>query len=788
MDSRYRLPTSPVARAEAVLQGNNWRITVLTDGLVRLEWSPDGQFEDRASTMALHRDLPVPQFEVFESPAVLEIVTERFHLIYDRAPFNPAGLSLQVRGNVSSWHSLWRYGLASRDLGGTARTLDEADGRVPLESGVVSEGGFAVLDDSRSFLFDDDGWVAPRTGERTDLYVFAYGHDHQGALDAFYAVSGHPPVLPRWALGNWWSRYYAYTAEHYLGLLDRFEAERLPFSVAVLDMDWHEVDSVDPRFGSGWTGYSWNRELFPDPKAFLAEVHSRGYRVTLNVHPADGVRAYEDAYADMARVLGRDPEQGNPISFDITDPAFLEAYFSILHRRLEDDGVDFWWVDWQQGEFSRIPGVDPLWMLNHFHFLDNARNDRRPLTFSRYAGPGSHRYPVGFSGDAVISWASLRFQPEFTATASNIGYGWWSHDVGGHMFGIRDDELSLRWVQLGVFSPILRLHSSSNPFLVKEPWVYGREAEHAMGQALRFRHRLVPYLHTMNHRAAVDGVPLVRPMYYRDPDAAAAYQVPNQFEFGSQLVVAPITSPRDAVTLRGSVRAWLPAGIWVDLFTGVVYEGDRELEMHRDDASMPALVRAGGVLPLAAADDTDATVNPQRLEIVVVAGADGQFDLLEDDGTGATPTTIPTAATPLAWDQASGTLTIGAATGAAGVVPARRTWTVTLLGVEASRTTAAQATAADAFNGVGITVSDVATDEQTRVTFGPDLVPRTSDLPGRLFDLLNRAQFDFEDKAAVWRTVSSTRSSGAILAELQSQGLAPALQSALTELLTAVTG
>ena len=195
----------------------------------------------------------------------------------------------------------------------------------------------------------------------------------------------------------------------------------------------------------------------------------------------------------------------------------------MLHHRLEDQGVDFWWLDWQQGPYSRIQGIDPLWMLNHFHFLDSGRDGRRPLTFSRYAGPGSHRYPVGFSGDTHISWASLDFQPEFTATASNIGYGWWSHDIGGHIFGERDDELAARWVQLGVFSPILRLHSSSNPFLVKEPWLYPREARDAMGEALRFRHRLVPYLHTMNHRAAVEGVPLVRPMYHLAPDEPRAY-------------------------------------------------------------------------------------------------------------------------------------------------------------------------------------------------------------------------------------------------------------------------
>ena len=215
----------------------------------------------------------------------------------------------------------------------------------------------------------------------------------------------------------------------------------------------------------------------------------------------------------------------------------------MLHRGLEDDGVDFWWLDWQSGPHSRVAGIDPLWMLNHFHFLDSARDGRRPLTFSRYAGPGSHRYPVGFSGDTVISWASLAFQPYFTATASNIGYGWWSHDIGGHMFGGKDDELATRWVQLGVFSPILRLHSGANPFTAKEPWTFEPAARAVMTEHLRLRHRLVPYLHTMNHRAASEGRPLVEPLYHRWPSADEAYDQPNQFLFGSELVVAPLTTP-----------------------------------------------------------------------------------------------------------------------------------------------------------------------------------------------------------------------------------------------------
>jgi hypothetical protein len=769
LPAHLRLSTSPVAHPKAVVQGDRWRITVLTAGLVRLEWAEDGVFEDRATTFAVHRALPVPDFEVVEGDAVLEVVTERLRLVYDRAPFSPAGLGVQARGNVSNYHSVWRYGEPVRDLGGTARTLDDADGRIDLGPGVVSRFGVAQLDDSRSFLFEEDGWVAPRRQDAVDVYVFAYGTDYAAALEAFFAVSGRPPVLPRWALGNWWSRYHAYSAESYLALLDRFAAERLPSAVAVLDMDWHRVESVPEHHGSGWTGYSWEPTLFPDPEGFLAELHRRGLRVTLNVHPADGVRAYEDAYRRMAEALGRDPDGDEPIAFDITDRAFLEAYLDVLHHPLEEQGVDFWWLDWQQGQYSRVAGIDPLWLLNHFHFLDSGRAGRRPLTFSRYAGPGSHRYPIGFSGDTHITWASLDFQPEFTATAANIGYGWWSHDIGGHIYGVRDDELATRWVQLGLFSPILRLHSSSNPFLVKEPWHFPGEARAAMGDALRFRHRLVPYLHTMNHRAARDGVPLVRPMYHLEPRDPRAYDVPNQFAFGSELIVAPITTPRDRVTLRGSVRAWLPPGTWIDLFTGTVYEGDRSVELHRELGAIPALVRGGGILPLAAPEETDATRNPDHIEVVVAPGADGRFTLVEDDGTGATPADVPAARTEIAWRQDAGELVIGPAEDPHGVLPAHRTWTVRFLGLEREP----------------VTVRDAPVGEPVRVDAGPDPRPRTRDRSGALFALLTAAQYGHEAKAAAWATLTSELPEAAKLAELHAQGLPRELIGALSELLTA---
>ena len=261
-------------------------------------------------------------------------------------------------------------------------------------------------------------------------------------------------------------------------------------------MDWHLVDDkvVQDSGSVGWTGYSWNKKLFPEPAKFLSELHRRNLKVSVNDHPADGVYCFEDQYEEMAKAVDLDTSTKDPVQFDIVNPKFLNAYFDILHRGLEKDGIDLVWLDWQQGTHSRLKGIDPLWCLNHYAFLDNGRENKRPLTFSRYAGPGSHRYPIGFSGDTIVTWESLDFQPEFTLTASNIGYGWWSHDIGGHMHGGKDDELGTRWVQFGAFSPILRLHSSNSQWTSKEPWGFGMEARKVQTDFLRLRHRMLPYL------------------------------------------------------------------------------------------------------------------------------------------------------------------------------------------------------------------------------------------------------------------------------------------------------
>lgn len=303
----------------------------------------------------------------------------------------------------------------------------------------------------------------------------------------------------------------------------------------------------------------------------------------------------------------------------------------VLHRNIEQVACDFWWIDWQQGNTTKIPGIDPLWLLNHFHFVDNAKSNPQGLIFSRYAGPGSHRYPIGFSGDSVATWESLKFQPEFTASASNIGFGWWSHDLGGHMCGYRDDEMVARWIQLGVFSPIFRLHSSNSRWCSKEPWLYREEAQETIEDAMRLRHRLVPYLYSMNLRAAMDGEPLIQPMYWSYPLLDEAYEVPNQYLFGSELICAPITSPRNSITSLATVTVWVPPGRHIDIFTGLVYDGNRKIQMYRPLHQLPVLAREGAIIPLDAADyPENGCSNPDTFHVLIIVGANGKFEITED--------------------------------------------------------------------------------------------------------------------------------------------------------------
>lgn len=750
-DSKY----NPLANPDNIISSDKYRFTFMSESLFRFEYNEEGKFEDQTTPMAINRNFPDLDFEQEIKDGVLYIKTSKLEIKYDQEVPSPYGFQVRVLDSaiVYKFGDEYSRKYIEDNLGGTARTLDEVDGETDMGMGLLSRSGYAIYNDSNSAIINGEGLFIAREHEEIDLYFFGHSRNYQDAINDFHKLSGKTPLLPRYALGNWWSRYHKYSEESYLALMDKFEEHNIPISVAVIDMDWHLTD-VDPKYGSGWTGYTWNKELFPDPQRFLNELHERGMKTSLNVHPADGIRAFEELYPAVAERVGIDPASEEQVEFEITNPDFVAAYFEELHHKLEEDGLDFWWIDWQQGTASRVKSVDPLWPLNHYHYLDNLKSEERGLIFSRYAGLGSHRYPVGFSGDTVISWESLEFQPRFTNSASNVAYTWWSHDIGGHMSGYMDPELEARWYQYGVYSPIFRLHSTSNLFMTKEPWLYDSNTEKIMTRAMQERYKLVPYIYTMNHLSHRDNLAINRPLYYEHPNDDRAYAYKNHFFFGTELLVVPMTSPVDEVTQLTREDAWLPEGDYFDIYNGRHYKGNKKISLHRDREAIAVFGRAGAILPLDNGDEFHNDLrNPDSLLFKAFTGQDGEFTLIEDDGIVVEPTEDDLLKTTISYKYNDGDNSVLEifAEGNWSVSPAIRTYTVELYGVDNTEVevegAAILSSEHDADKNIlRIELDSVEVDNPVRITFVNTKIAK-NETERAIFNLLWKMQTKVDPKA-----------------------------------------
>ena len=652
--------TEPVADSAAVVKAGHARFTVLTPELVRMEWAADDRFEDHPSFVFLNRRLPVPQFTKKLSGNAVMIDTGKLQLVYRRtgeaAGFTAANLAitLQLNGKAVTW----RPGTPSAgNLQGTTRTLDGARGaehlKEPIGEGLISRDGWVLVNDAGP-LFDSSDfnfshgdpttqpWVLPRpSGTRQDLYFFGYGHDYKRALGDYVRVAGRIPLPPRYAFGAWWSRYWSYSDQELRDLVTGFHQNSVPFDVFVIDMDWHKTfgqhfeiqDASGHR--KGWSGYSWDTALFPDPKDFLTELHKEGLKVTLNLHPASGVQPWEDAYPQFARNMGIDPATQKYVPFDLTDRQFAKNYVDLLHHPLEAQGVDFWWLDWQQENNTKAAGVNPTWWLNYIHFTDQEHEGKRPLLFHRWGGLGNHRYQIGFSGDTISTWDSLAFQPSFTATAANVGYAYWSHDIGGHMPGVIEPELYMRWIQFGTFSPILRTHTTKNAGGERRIWAYPEPYSDIMRASFQLRYAMQPYVYTEARRTFDTGVAFMRPLYYDSPEAPEAYTAKNEYLFGENMLVAPVVHPVDAATGLATERLWLPAGDWIEWSSGKHLHGPLALDRSYAIDQLPVFLKAGSIIPMQPPMfyTGERPVDPLILSISPLAdGQTSRYTVYEDSG------------------------------------------------------------------------------------------------------------------------------------------------------------
>ncbi len=645
------------------------RFTVVTPQCVRLEYAPDGAFVDAPSLFAANRAARFGGFRLTQTEKSTTIDTGAIRLTYTPNGLSFSGSNLRAAIKRGGETIVWAPGASNPgNLGGTSRTLDGAVGPFDLGQGVLSRDGWYLLDDSRSPLLTAD-WVQSRPQvDGTDWYLFGYGDDYRAALKSLSAVGGPVPLPRKYALGTWYSRYWPFSSDDYRQIVREYGQHGFPLDNMVLDMDWHR---------DGWTGWSWNRKLLPDAEALLPWLHSHGLHATLNLHPADGVAPHEDQYAAFMQDMGADSAAKQTLPFDAGSKKYMDALFSTVFAPLEKEGVDFWWLDWQQGPNTRsLPDLTNLFWLNTLLYDRTAQNGQRGLSFSRWAGWGDHRHPIHFSGDANTGFPMLAFEVPFTSTAGNVGCFFWSHDIGGHMGG-RNEESYARWCQFGAISPVLRSHSTRDAQTDRRPWNYPKWAEDSMRVSSHLRSELFPYIYTSAAQSARETVPLDRPLYIDHPREEKSYHNAQEYQFGDNLLVAPIVTAGVGPGRVASQTVWFPSGTWFNYFTGERYVGSTDALVAADMDEFPLYVRGGVPIPMQPYTPRMGTAPLTTLRVRCYPGADGQTGrstLYEDDGVTTAYERGQSATTPLSYARhgSAVTITVGATRGHYAGQPARR--------------------------------------------------------------------------------------------------------------------
>ncbi|CAF2730149.1 unnamed protein product [Rotaria sp. Silwood2] len=483
-----------------------------------------------------------------------------------------------------------------------------------------------------------------------DLYLFGHGRSYSQALFEFTRLAGSIPLPPRYIFGVFFSRYWAYAEYEERQIITEYIQHDVPLDVLVTDMDWHitfyKLLSNGTRDqagqGIGWTGFTFDEHLFPNHQKFLQWCKQLGLKNTLNLHPASGIQPWEEKYKDMAQAMGIDPTTGHYVPFNVTDKNYTSSWLNIVLHALQQSGIDLWWLDWQQGEqgwMNDIPYTNPTFWLNHVFFTDPYFGNNRPALLHRWGGLGNHRYQVGFSGDVVPSWDTLLFQPRFTATAANVGYGFWSHDLGGHTEE-PDPELYTRWIQWGTFSPMFRTHCTKNANNDRRLWTFPWIYQNNLAKFTQLRQALIPYIYTAARHTYDSGLSVVLPLYYFYPENDEAYIYSNQYFFGSNMFVSPISQPVNTTTgLVENWPIWFPSDSqWVNFFTGDLSSSSKTKSFTLDE--MPVYAKVGSIIPLLSQPKSSrerigrAQRIPETLLLYTLIGGSskGSGYVYEDDG------------------------------------------------------------------------------------------------------------------------------------------------------------
>ena len=646
---------------KAMFKGKFFRITVLSETLVRLEYDTSGTFEDRPTEFARFRNFPVPTFEVQENETILAISTKYFRIQYLKdKPFEGSAFAPDTNLKVSLYETdkSWYYGHdEARNYGGFINNLETREEYVSQTERIIEEkqqqnrnirkvlnkakkikkmlipgsmkglystDGFTAVDDSNSLIIDENGFIVKDERKRIDIYLFMYKRNFGACLKDYFTLSGYPPMIPRYALGVWWNKTKPYSLQDVQDLITEFNKNKIPLSIMLLGENWHIKDKNNIKLYK--SGFSFNPEYFSRPEDLTSFLHDRGIRLGVNIDPAEGIHTHELKYEELASSLGIKEKQIIP--FNAYDTNFMSNYLKILITPLYNNGVDFFWIDYYPRDRKLLN------TLNYYHFNDfKQMNSTRPFLLTRLNDIAPHLYPVHYSGETIVGWDTLKKLPVHNSRSANLGLSWWSHDIGGYKNGVEDKELYIRYVQYGVFSPILRLSSETGHYYKRKPWKWDINTLTIVRDYLRLRHRLIPYIYGEAYKYHKSGLPLIQPLYYAMPELYDEKEFENEYFFGTELLVAPITKPADKVMQRSVERVYLPPGTWYDLKTGKKFIGDNRYYLFYKQEDYPVFAKSGSIICFADLEENINVTNPPKtMEVHIFPGKSNIYNLFEDDG------------------------------------------------------------------------------------------------------------------------------------------------------------
>ncbi len=611
------------ANNASIIKGEKYRFTVLTERLLRIEYNDKGLFVDDPTELVLYRDLEPPKFDVIDNANFVSISTKYFKLTYIKGkPFiggkaNPAS---NLKVELLNTKNYWYYGHPEvRNFGIQNSLLSEGG---VIGKGLYSADGMASIDDSNNVIFNEDGTTSPNDENKIDTYLFMYNQDFELALQDYYKITGFPALIPRYALGNWWSSNEDYDDLKLKTLVDSFEKNEIPLSILVLDKDWHERRKKGNKLLK--TGFKFNDKYFKNPKSMITYLHNKKLKISLNINPIEGIYDDNTYYNEALKYIMPDSE--GKIAYNILNPRFVDVYLKMFIHPLDAIGVDFYWL-------NALDNRQNLTLLKHYQFNDmNKDPKKRPLLLSEGDTIAPHRYPVLYSGKAEVSWNTLRKIPLYINRSFNSGMPFWAHDISGYFNGTEDNELYIRSLQLSVFSPILKFGVDKGKYYKREPWKWDIKTYTIAKDYLNLRHRLIPYIYSEAYKYHKFGTPLIVPLYYKKKEYYDDTLFSNEYHFGEELFIAPIITPKDIVMNRVIHKFYLPEGEWYDFVTGKKFPGNKTYTNFFRDEDYPVFAKAGSIIPLASPKTLNDTAPPENIEINVFPGKSNSYTLFEDDG------------------------------------------------------------------------------------------------------------------------------------------------------------